>query len=196
MADATNQQPEEGINYLALALAWLVPGLGHMVIGHKARGMVFLVTLHGLFALGLILGGIRAINPPEQPIWRYTQFLSGWPMLVTNYVERKVYEPEYVYVDREHPMTKIEKLYESGRPSLLDDAARPRREAYAKDFIEKHPLFSYHPKIQDIGSVYCGLAGMLNLLVIFDVLLRITGSQRVASEGAAKGELAPAGEAK
>ena len=29
-----------------------------------------------------------------------------------------------------------------------------------------------------VGSVYCGIAGMLNLLVMFDVLLRITGSSR------------------
>ena len=37
---------------------------------------------------------------------------------------------------------------------------------------------AYHPKVQDIGAVYCGIAGMLNLLVMFDVLLRITGSVR------------------
>ena len=41
-----------------------------------------------------------------------------------------------------------------------------------------HPLFANHPKIQDLGAVYCGIAWMLNLLVIFDVLLRITGSVR------------------
>jgi hypothetical protein len=29
-----------------------------------------------------------------------------------------------------------------------------------------------------MGAVYCGIAGMLNLLVMFDVLLRITGSDR------------------
>ena len=35
----------------------------------------------------------------------------------------------------------------------------------------------YSPKIQDIGSVYCGIAGMLNMLVVFDVLLRVSGNK-------------------
>ncbi len=154
------------------------------MIGQKGRGILFLLTLHGLFAAGLLIGGIRAINPADQPIWRYTQFLTGWPMLVSNYFERNDYEPKYVaqdFTDREHRST-MDKQYEARRPSILDDTERSIRQAYAKSFIEKYPLFSYHPKVQDVGSVYCGLAGMLNLLVIFDVLLRITGAERISGD--------------
>lgn len=184
MAEQTNNRVDEGLGYLALVLSWLVPGLGHILIGQKARGMIFLVTLHGLFALGLLIGGIRAINPADQPIWRYTQFLTGWPMLVANHFERNVYEPQYVDLDRgERSMTAIDRLYEANRPKVQDDSQREARKAYAKSFLEKYPLFSYHPKVQDVGSVYCGLAGMLNLLVIFDVLLRITGAERVGAGG-------------
>jgi TM2 domain-containing membrane protein YozV len=176
---ATKRAEEAGAaGYLALIVAWLVPGMGHLMIGQKARGVIFAVTLHGLFALGLLIGGIRAINPADQPIWRYTQFLSGWPMLVSNHLEKTVFEPTYVEEDQNHQIP-INRLYESNRPSVVNDGDRPARIAYAKDFIQKYPLFSYHPKIQDIGSVYCGLAGMLNLLVVFDVLLRITGAERI-----------------
>ena len=171
-----------GAGYLALVFAWLVPGLGHLMIGEKARGMIFLVTLHGLFALGLLIGGIRAINPADQPIWRYTQFLSGWPMLVSNHFEKTDFEPNYIDEDQNHQIP-MERLYQADRPSALNDDNRAARIAYAKDFFQKYPLFTYHPKIQDIGSVYCGLAGMLNLLVIFDVLLRITGAERIVVGG-------------
>ena len=56
---------EEGpgpVGYLALVLAWVVPGLGHMLIGQKARGAIFFVAIHGLFAMGLLIGGIRVIK--------------------------------------------------------------------------------------------------------------------------------------
>ena len=72
------------VGYLALVLAWAVPGLGHILIGERANVLIFAITVHVLFAGGLLLGGIRAINPPDQPIWTYTQFLAGWPMIVAN----------------------------------------------------------------------------------------------------------------
>jgi hypothetical protein len=165
-----------GVGYLALVLAWLAPGLGHFVIGQKIRGVIFALTIHGLFALGMLLGGIRAINPPEQQIWTYTQFLTGWPMLVANRIEHD-------WIKRPGPaipskLDVLQRQYEQNRPPVGDESRREERRQYAENFIKEHPVFAYHPKVQDIGAVYCGIAGMLNLLVMFDVLLRITGSQR------------------
>ena len=36
----------------------------------------------------------------------------------------------------------------------------------------------FFPKLRDVGSVYCGIAGMLNLLVLFDAGLRIAGHRK------------------
>ncbi len=41
---------------LALA-AWLVPGSGHVWLGRRQKGLVFLVTLTAMFAFGLALQG-------------------------------------------------------------------------------------------------------------------------------------------
>ena len=38
---------------LVCALAWLVPGAGHLVLGRWRRGLVFFVCLLALFGLGL-----------------------------------------------------------------------------------------------------------------------------------------------
>lgn len=38
-------------------VAWLVPGLGHIWLGRRAKGAVFLVTLSAMFAIGLALNG-------------------------------------------------------------------------------------------------------------------------------------------
>jgi hypothetical protein len=163
-----NQSQEEGpgpVGYLALVLAWVVPGLGHIILRQWARGIVFFLTIHLLFAGGLFLAGIRAINPSDQAIWTYTQALTGWPWLVANRAER---------TSRDE-FKQLLALYDRQTPpnETIQD-----RQIRTEKFIQDHPLFAFHPKIQDLGAVYCGIAGMLNLLIMFDVLLRITGSTR------------------
>jgi hypothetical protein len=178
-----------------------------MLIGQKGRGIVFALTIHLLFAFGMLIGGIKAINPPEQAIWTYTQMLTGWPMLVANRLEHQAFNSEQMLEDE----------YRRRRPSVVTDSPRPgepydaqvelqkekelqqRRIDYAAGMFAKYPLLTYHPKVQDIGAVYCGIAGMLNLLVMFDVLLRITGSsrelppgKRAAFDGGGPAPVAPA----
>jgi hypothetical protein len=43
--------------YLISAVAWLVPGVGHLWLGRTHKGLVFLVTLPLMFATGLWLQG-------------------------------------------------------------------------------------------------------------------------------------------
>ncbi len=163
------------IGYAAPVMAWLAPGLGHFIIGERARGLVLGLTIYLLFAGGLFMGGIRAINPEDQPIWTYTQFLSGWPMLIANQLQKAA-------VAQVGDMTHQGSLMEDWKADQAAGAGggetTQQEIVRTKAFIAAHPLFSYHPKVQDMGSVFCGIAGMLNLLVIFDVILRVTGSAR------------------
>ena len=177
---AYNARDPEGpgpVGYLALVLAWAVPGLGHFLLGQKGRGIVFALAIHLLFAAGLLVGGIRAINPQDQAIWTYTQFLTGWPMVLANRLEsqaRGEWQDEPATAVMPARPARLRQAYEDQAPP----SGTPERQAYARKFFAENPLFVYHPKVQDMGSVYCGIAGMLNLLVMFDVLLRITGSVR------------------
>ena len=36
----------------------------------------------------------------------------------------------------------------------------------------------FFPKLRDVGSVFCGIAGMLNMLVLFDAAVRIMGQRK------------------
>jgi hypothetical protein len=38
-------------------LAWLLPGAGHLLMGHARKALTFLVVLLGMFAIGLAFGG-------------------------------------------------------------------------------------------------------------------------------------------
>lgn len=40
---------------LAILVAWLLPGGGHLLLGKRGRGLLFLVTILGSFAIGLAL---------------------------------------------------------------------------------------------------------------------------------------------
>jgi hypothetical protein len=56
-AERTRAAAEPGILALVIALAWLVPGAGHLWQGRREKGIVFLLALPLMFAVGLMLSG-------------------------------------------------------------------------------------------------------------------------------------------
>ncbi len=42
---------------MAAAVAWLVPGAGHLLLGRRQKGLVFLVAVPAMFVVGLALQG-------------------------------------------------------------------------------------------------------------------------------------------
>jgi hypothetical protein len=48
---------EPGRLALICGLAWLIPGAGHLVVGRRQKGLIFLVALPLMFGLGLWLQG-------------------------------------------------------------------------------------------------------------------------------------------
>lgn len=55
-ASAAEDTQSGGLVLLSLA-AWAVPGAGHLWLGRRAKGVVFLVALPLMFAIGLALQG-------------------------------------------------------------------------------------------------------------------------------------------
>lgn len=63
---------------LAGLLAWAVPGLGHIFLGHRGRGLVFLVTITATFWSGVAIGGVRGtVDPDERSLWFVAQLCTG-----------------------------------------------------------------------------------------------------------------------
>lgn len=59
-------------------LAWLVPGLGHIVCGDRQRGLIILVTITVTFWGGVAIGGVRTtVDPQRQKLWFMAQICSG-----------------------------------------------------------------------------------------------------------------------
>ena len=59
---------------IAGALAWLIPGAGHIYLGERARGLVYLVTITVTFWSGVAIGGVRGtVDPRERTLWFVAQ---------------------------------------------------------------------------------------------------------------------------
>ncbi|MEQ8849105.1 DUF6677 family protein [Botrimarina sp.] len=158
----------------AALLAWLVPGLGHLYQGRRAKGVLFMTSIIGLFAAGMVIGEgkvVYASTLPFTPVRSYVY--DGWPFLcqsgigavaIPGWIERARYladEPSMfgptfyppVSADRvgANPPVSID---ESQNRVIHPDGAAKRRYDLGFRF--------------EVGMVYTVVAGLLNLLVVYD----------------------------
>jgi hypothetical protein len=56
-AERQRASAEPGRLALVCGLAWLIPGAGHLIAGRRQKGLIFLVALPLMFAIGLWLQG-------------------------------------------------------------------------------------------------------------------------------------------
>jgi hypothetical protein len=56
-AERARASAERGTLVLLCVAAWAVPGAGHLWLGRRQKGLVFLVALSLMFTLGLLLHG-------------------------------------------------------------------------------------------------------------------------------------------
>jgi Family of unknown function (DUF6677) len=56
-AERPRASAEPGRLTLVAILAWLIPGAGHLLLGRRQKGLVFLVAIPLMFAIGIWLQG-------------------------------------------------------------------------------------------------------------------------------------------
>ena len=49
-------------------LAWIIPGTGHLYLGKKWRGLLFLFIIPLMFLFGMYLGGNLTVIDPAHPL--------------------------------------------------------------------------------------------------------------------------------
>ncbi|MEO1235216.1 MAG: DUF6677 family protein [Planctomycetota bacterium] len=62
-------------NFAAAFAGWLLPGLGHMLLGQVPRGLVLAVTIGTLWLSGLLIGGVSVFDRGDHPAWFLGQML-------------------------------------------------------------------------------------------------------------------------
>ena len=154
---------------LAAFLAWLVPGLGHVYQGRTGKGALFFVCIVGTFLYGLYLGDGRVVYASTAPVfsrgfldrWQYIcQVGVGLPALPAVVQRQRS-------IDGKPPLfEKFDKFMRPPRPRV-----EPTRDASGNLVHHPDELSQWHHDIGDMfemGTVYTVIAGLLNLLVIFD----------------------------
>jgi len=134
----------------AAFLAWLVPGLGHFYQGRIGKGVLYATCILSLYAAGFAMGEgkivyWRWVNPLNNPdkfcLYYLGQFFVGLPAL----------------------------------PALIQGTLRwLGMNPILGGFMAEPPqavLNGLHPKLSklvEIGSMYTAVAGLLNVLAIYD----------------------------
>lgn len=130
----------------ALVAAWLVPGAGHAVLGRVGRGVVFGVIVLGSFGLGLAHDGRLALRNDREPFLSSLQVLANVGVGPVDALARlKVYgEAAYAIGSESEP-----EVYDR-RLKILRDRSRTALSIY--------------------GTAYLWTAGLMNLLLLLDVV--------------------------
>jgi hypothetical protein len=155
--------PQRNFSLFAGLLSYLVPGLGQICQGRIGKGLLFLVCLYFLFFYGQYLGNWRnvyvsagtvvpgqqgKVNILETVADRarfFAQFWIGvaaWPALVQYWTDEGQ--------DKEHPV-------------LGNYQRRPNERELNNELRNSD-------KSPDLGWMYTVIAGVLNILVIYDAL--------------------------
>jgi hypothetical protein len=150
---------------LAAFLSYLIPGLGQIYQGRYGKGILFMVSLLGMFMLGQAMGQWQNVYVPRDidrgnlasslvMRWHYVgQFWIGvaaWPALYNYFTPdpiRNVKDADDI------------KALEN---SFLYKFQRTPNERKLNNFLVGSD------KTPDLGWVYTVVAGMLNILVIYD----------------------------
>jgi len=166
---------------LAGVLSYLVPGLGHIVQGRVGKGVMFMGILLGMFFLGQAMGNWQNVYMPEvderdknnaitKPLasiynrWHFAgQFWIGvaaWPAIWQFY---------------KMPMP------DAGDPPIRAGQDGPEPMETWSQFwhrFQRQPdenvlnaFLTDSDKSPDLGWVYTVVAGMLNILVIYDAVM-------------------------
>lgn len=85
-AERSRAAAEPGRLVLLCVAAWLVPGAGHLWMGRRQKGIVFLLAIPAMFAIGLLLHGRVfpfEFSEPLVGLAAVANFLAGAPWILS-----------------------------------------------------------------------------------------------------------------
>jgi hypothetical protein len=177
-------------------IAWLIPGSGYFLLRERLRAVAVFFSVVILFILGILIGGIRIMDPPGWGQYGYQIQIVEHP--INGHYELSRFDP----ISREQttkPSLEGDRILASalfnsptsevgekpwyvgqilcGPITLIASAisvaeARPDENAIsAYGPIGLAPVESVpasHSRSWEIGTLYTAVAGMLNLLAVID----------------------------
>jgi hypothetical protein len=182
---ASMNPPPHEPSMLAAFLSYLIPGLGQIYQKRYGKGLLFMVSLLGMFMIGQAMGQWQNVFVPRED-----RQAPGKPnSLVNALVTRWHYVGQFWIGAAAWPA-----LGHFFRPTEEEDSfwqkyQRAPNEAKLNEFLVNSD------KTPDLGWVYTVVAGMLNILVMYDayagpivIAIPKLGSRESAAKTEAKKE--------
>jgi hypothetical protein len=148
-------------------VAFLFPGAGHWLLGEARRALLVALGILGLFVSGLLIGGIDVVDRQENPIWFVGQALIGPLTFGVDYLHQnqfKVIDP--ATGQRRTPRPEIRD--ESGRVVTPAEVRGPGGIAQFGAPGQRPPKSRALGRMNELGTLFITIAGMLNLIAILD----------------------------
>ena len=160
----------------AAILSYLIPGLGQIYQGRYGKGILFMISLLGMFFLGQAMGNWQNVYVQKEEFgrnrgvaslflrWHYAgQFWIGvaaWPALWQYFGMPVPALPEqnHQIEDNAEPEAPLNDRLRT----FMHNFQKMPKESEVNEFLKRHD------KTPDLGWVYTVIAGMLNILVIYD----------------------------
>ena len=167
--------------YIAALLAWLVPGLGHFYQGRQTKAGLFMVCILTTWILGFALGGGHVVYASWQPgdkRWHY--FLQAGVGAAAL--------PALLQGNHMNQMTDRDGFTRDGyEPMWGGFMAPPHRPVVEEMTDEVSAWYATYGAGYEMGTWYTMIAGLLNILVIYDaysgpLAVPISGRKKRSSE--------------
>lgn len=130
-------------------MGWLVPGLGQMWIGHVHRGIYAMVGVIGLFLGGVLIGGVGVVDRKDNGLWFMAQAGAGPVAFAADWANTAWVKTGTVGEMLEAPTPLVPRSTGSAVSSLRS-------------------VTSSH----EVAILYCSMAGLMNIVVLLDALVR------------------------
>jgi hypothetical protein len=138
---------------LAAFWAWLIPGAGHWYQGRRSKAVLFFVCIMGTFVYGLYLGDGRVVYASWRPDDHRLAYLC---QIGVGVVAMPALVQAYRAKTNDH-------FFKNSKFMVPPDLVK-KQEANELDDLQKRLGHFF-----ELGTVYTMVAGLLNVLVIYDV---------------------------
>jgi hypothetical protein len=172
---ATTLPTHHRMDPAAALLSYLIPGLGQIAQGRVAKGILFMVGVYGLFFYGWALGQFRNVYfgdtaSEAQKQWSMPQVMANLynrPQFAGQFWVGMAAWPAIYHYFKDQP---TESFAHREAVREMDKQGWLQRTMVAMPEDEINRLQRDGDKRWDLGWVYTVIAGVLNVLVIYDAL--------------------------
>jgi hypothetical protein len=149
-------------------LSYLVPGLGQIYQGRIGKGLLFMACLLGMFFLGMYLGSWKNVYLPDRPgTGSIPLFNWKWPVAIVN--DRLAYAGQFWIGAAAWPA-----ILQYNEKWFVSEQTNPFWHRFqrtpSEDELNRLQADPPADKTWDLAWVYTVIAGVLNILVIYDAL--------------------------